>query len=168
MDLTPYVDQLHRELAVAAAAGGEQATALAERLLPPLDSAVRLTLLDALTSASDEITRDIAPGNVEVRLRGREVTFVVTPAPTFAEQPAAPAPVRARPDEDDTTARVNFRPSESRKNRIEDAARGEGLSVNAWLVRVCTAALDSQPRRPQAPRKEKGSWAGDSLTGWLR
>jgi len=39
MDLTPYVDTLRRELAVAADAGGEDARALAERLSAPLDSA---------------------------------------------------------------------------------------------------------------------------------
>ena len=42
MDLTPYVDKLREELAVAAEAGGEEARALAERLTAPLDSAVRL------------------------------------------------------------------------------------------------------------------------------
>jgi hypothetical protein len=179
MDLTPFVDQLRRELSVAAAAGGDAATALADRLLGPLDAATRLTLLDALGAAADEITRDIAPGSVDVRLRGREVTFVVTPAaePAFMQPPTAPAPPAApRPDEDDATARVNFRPPESLKQRIEDAARAEGLSVNAWLVRVCSSALDrgaepldlSSQRRPSGARRDRTTWTGDSLTGWLR
>ena len=60
------------ELAVAAEAGGEDARALAERLTAPLEPAVRLILLDALSAAADEITRDLAPGSVEVRLRGGE------------------------------------------------------------------------------------------------
>ena len=47
MDLTPHVDQIRRQLAVAADAGGEDARALAERLTAPLESAIRLTLLDA-------------------------------------------------------------------------------------------------------------------------
>ena len=55
MDLTPYVENLRRELAVAADAGGEDARALAERLTAPLESAVRLMLLDALSAAADEI-----------------------------------------------------------------------------------------------------------------
>jgi hypothetical protein len=45
MNLTPYVEHLRRELAVAAAAGGEDARALAERLTGPLEAAVRLALL---------------------------------------------------------------------------------------------------------------------------
>src|SRR6266545_3868807 len=81
MDLTSYVDNLRRELAVAAEAGGEDARALAERLTAPLDAAARLALLEALSAAADEITRDLAPGSVEVRLRGRDPEFVVTAPP---------------------------------------------------------------------------------------
>jgi hypothetical protein len=69
MDLTHYVENLRRELAVAADAGGEDARVLAERLTAPLESAIRLTLLDALSTAADEITRELAPGSVELRLR---------------------------------------------------------------------------------------------------
>lgn len=168
MDLTPYVNRLRDDLAVAAAAGGEHAEALAERLLPALDAAARLTLLDALTASCDEITRDIAPGSVEVRLRGRDVGFVVTPpVPVEVPEDAAVAPTLVLPtpdDTDDITARVNFRPPESLKTRIEEAARAEGLSVNAWLVRVTTAATEPKPARPQTKRS---SWMGASFQGWV-
>ena len=69
MDLTPYVNAVSEELAVAAEAGGPEARALAERLAAPLESAIRLTLLDALSAAAAEITRDLAPGSVDLRLR---------------------------------------------------------------------------------------------------
>src|SRR3954451_14871134 len=82
MDMSPYVENLRRELAVAGEAGGDEARALAERLTAPLESAVRLTLLDALSAAADEITRELAPGSVELRLRGGEPESVVAaPAP---------------------------------------------------------------------------------------
>ena len=42
MDLMPYVERLQRDLAVAAAAGGEEARALAERLTAPLEAATRV------------------------------------------------------------------------------------------------------------------------------
>jgi len=105
MDLTQYVSKLSAELAVAAEAGGEDARALAERLIAPLDSAVRLTLLEALSSAADEITRDLAPGSVELRLRGREPSFVVTPPPPTIPSPAPPnpAPLPRRPSSTPTT-----------------------------------------------------------------
>ncbi|MFD0683439.1 toxin-antitoxin system HicB family antitoxin [Actinomadura fibrosa] len=82
MDLMPYVEKLRRELAVAAEAGGPDVRALAERLTGVLDSAARLTLLEALSAAADEITSELAPGSVEVRLRGGDPAFVVTPPPS--------------------------------------------------------------------------------------
>src|SRR3954447_3887132 len=72
MDLSPYVEGIRRELAVAAEAGGDDARALAERLTAPLESAVRLMLLEALSAAADEVTRELAPGSVELRLRSGE------------------------------------------------------------------------------------------------
>lgn len=70
MELTQYVENLRRELATAAGVGGEEARALADRLLAPLDAAVRLTLLEALSAAAEEISAELAPGSVDVRLRG--------------------------------------------------------------------------------------------------
>ena len=52
MDLRPYIDEIHHQLEVAAETGGEAARALAERLIAPLDAAVRLSLLDALAAAA--------------------------------------------------------------------------------------------------------------------
>src|SRR5918997_3409260 len=107
MDLTPYVENLRRELAVAADAGGEEARALAERLTAPLESAIRLMLLDALSAAADEITRELAPGSIELRLRAGEPEFVVTPAP--ADEPAPPATEAPPPEGDEAaTARINL------------------------------------------------------------
>src|SRR3954447_20929760 len=91
MDLTPYVDTLRRELAVAAEAGSEDARELAERLTAPLESATRLTMLNMLSAAMDEITRELAPGSVDVRLRGPAPAFVLPPPPTYGGPPAEPA-----------------------------------------------------------------------------
>ena len=99
MDLTPYVDSLRRELAVAAEAGGDEARELAERLTAPLESATRLTMLNVLSAAMDEVTRELAPGSVDVRLRGLDPDFVVTrPAGDEAyEDKSGPAePFKAR------------------------------------------------------------------------
>ena len=60
MDLTPYVDRLGEELAAIADAVGEDVRAAAARLTPALGSAMRLTLLAALSAATDEITLDLA------------------------------------------------------------------------------------------------------------
>jgi HicB family len=172
MDLTPYVSELSAGLAVAAEAGGDDARALAERLIAPLDSAVRLVLLEALSAAADEITRDLAPGSVELRLRGREPSFVVTPPPadeSFAgSAPPAPAPVAAPPvvDADDgAMARINVRLPEQLKARIEEAATREKISVNVWLGRAAAAALDSAAAPRPGTRAPIG---GQHVTGWVR
>src|SRR5712675_762364 len=81
MLLQPYVENIQRQLVVAAEAGGEDAAALAERMLAPLEAAIRLTVQDALVAAAEEITCELAPGSVELRLRGRDPEFVVTPPP---------------------------------------------------------------------------------------
>ena len=169
MDLTPYVENLRRELAVAAESGGDDVRALADRLTAPLESAVRLTLLDALSEAADEITRELAPGSAELRLRGGEPSFAVTPA--AADEPveaAADAPPPAAPDPDEgATARINLRLPEQLKAGIEQAASRERLSVNAWLVRVLAAALASGDHDPRT-RQRGGGRVGETYTGWVR
>jgi hypothetical protein len=165
MDLTPYVENLRRELAVAAEAGGEDARALAERLTAPLESAIRLMLLDALSAAADDITRELAPGSVELRLRSGEPDFVVT-TPTD-EPPERPAAAPPPPEEDDgPVARINLRLPEQLKSSVEQAAARERLSVNAWLVRAAAAAAanDDRDRRPPA----RGGRIGQAYTGWVQ
>ena len=47
----------------------------------PWDAAIRLALQDVLAAAAEEITTELAPGSVELRLRGRHPEFVVTLPP---------------------------------------------------------------------------------------
>ena len=166
MDLTQYVEKLRRELAIAADAGGEDTRALAERLTAPLESATRLMLLDALSAAADEITREIAPGSVELRLRAGEPDFVMTPAPDDETlEPTPDAPGLAPPESDEgATARINLRLPDRLKTGIEQAAGRERLSVNAWLVRVAAVALARDDRRPP----QRGGRIGQGYTGWVR
>lgn len=167
MDLTPFVHNVRQELAVAAEAGGEDARALAERLTAPLASAIRLTLLDALSAAAEEITRDLAPGSVEVRLRAGDAAFAVTlpevDQPAAAEQAPEPDDL-AGPDDEGAQVRINLRLPENLKARIEEAAAEEGRSVNAWLVRAATAAL--RPAARQSP-PSGGRRSSQHFTGWV-
>lgn len=177
MDLTPYVDNLRRELAVAAEAGGEEARELADRLTAPLESATRLTMLNVLSAAMDEITRELAPGSVDVRLRGLDPDFVVTrPASGEvyedksgpAEPLKAPAPAPADGDDGGGTARVNLRLPAHLKARAEEAANREGLSVNAWLVRAVSAAVDGRAPSRTTEQSRTTRTVGQSFTGWVR
>jgi hypothetical protein len=185
MDLTSYVDDLRNELVVAAESGGDEARALAERLVGPLESATRLALLEALSAAADEITRELAPGAVEVRLRGRDPEFVVL-APAAEEPPGEiggadagfppPPPSSAPVDEDEGgTSRITLRLPTHLKPGIDEAASRAGLSANAWLVRVIAAALQPDDRgrtadraRARAADSRTGTPFGRRHTGWVR
>jgi hypothetical protein len=165
MNLTPYVDALRRDLAVAADAGGEEARALAERLAAPLEASVRLMLLDALSAAADEITRELAPASVEVRLRAGDPEFVVATPPAPAQEPERDAPPPPAPEiEEAATARINLRLPEQLKAEVEQAASRDRLSVNSWLVRAAAAAVTSGTRGPS----QRGGRIGQSFTGWVR
>ncbi len=177
MDLMPYVENLRRQLAVAAEAGGPDARALAERLTGALESAARLTLLEALSAAADEITRDLAPGSVDVRLRGGDPAFVVTPpqpAPSSGgtaggaeTAPEATPPAGPPFGEEGGTARVTLRLPEPLKVRVEEAAARQGISVNAWLVRAVSAAFEPGAVSGPADRPRQ-PLSGRSYTGWVR
>ncbi|MEU4427699.1 ribbon-helix-helix protein, CopG family [Actinoplanes sp. NPDC024001] len=175
MELRPYIDALRHELALAAATGGEDARELAERLTAPLESAVRLALLDALSEAATEITRDLAPGSVDLRLRNREPSFVVTlpPADPWTDQAAtsppaeptpAPAPAPAA-GEDEATVRISLRLPENLKNRVEQAAARAGVSINTWLIRAAAAAADRDGGSSATVTAASGS---QRFTGWVR
>lgn len=175
MDLTVFVDRVRQELAVAAEAGGPDAVALAERLTAPLGSALQLVLLEALAAAADEITRELAPGSVEVRLRGGEPSFAVTtpsleaPAPPVAPSMAPSEPDDGPADAEGAIARINFRVPEPLKARIEEAAAAQGRSVNAWLTRAASAALrmPSQTAAHEESEKSAGGRAKQHVTGWV-
>lgn len=168
MDLTPYLTELRSQLVTAADPGGPEARDLAERLTATLESAFRLALLDALAVAAAEITQELAPGSVEVRLRGREpeLVVVVPPAPEDVER--APGTDAASPTmgDDSPMTRINLRLGEDLKARVEDAARRAGVSVNAWLVRAAAAALTSSPPSPSAARRV--AVGADRYRGWVR
>jgi hypothetical protein len=162
MELGQYVSDLQRQLVDAAANGAEDTRAVAERLATGLDAATRLVLLDALSAAVGEITRDLAPGSVDMRLRGREVEFVVTQSnsePDAGERAAAPVDV-----DDASTSRTTLRLPDALKARVDEAAAADGLSVNTWLVRATAAALQPKQRR-SAQRTLR---TGDNFAGWAR
>lgn len=173
MDLTPFVDQLRRDLLAAAGAGGEEASALAERLTAPLESSVRLALLSALSQAAEEITAQLAPGTVDVRLRGSDLGFAVTPPPAAPPEPAADAAAGAPPAagpaaelDEGETLRITLRLPEQLKARVDEAAARLGVSVNTWLVRAAANAVE--PGSPSSPPRRGRRASGTEYTGWAR
>lgn len=162
MDLGQHVSDLQRQLVEAAENGTEETRAVAERLASGLDVAARLVLLDVLSAAAGEITRDLAPGSVDLRLRGREIEFVVTESNSESDSDDVPA---ASVDlEDASTSRTTLRLPDALKARVDDAAAADGMSVNTWLVRAVAAALQPKQRR-SAQRTRR---TGDNFAGWAR
>lgn len=173
MELIPFVESLNRELRTVAEVGGEEARVLADRLLPGLAAAVRLMLLEALSAAAEEISAELAPGSVDVRLRGGTAEFAVTPPPAAPAAPAtAPGDVRLPLAEGDDAAmvRINLRLPAHLKALIEDAAAAAGLSVNAWIVRASAAGLAQEDRTAERSARPRRSdrIVGESYTGWAR
>jgi hypothetical protein len=178
MNIDVHLLTLSRHLADAAALGGDEMVELAERLALPLQAAARLVLQDALSEAMQEVTLDLAPGAAELRLRGREIDFVVTHptgSPAMADRSdvttvpsGAMDDAASEPPSEAGTARISFRPPDWLKAQIEEAAEREGLSVNAFLVRTLTAALRPSLQKPvQADPGTPEGRSGSRLEGWV-
>jgi hypothetical protein len=169
MQLDQYVEAVQRQLTAAAESGGQEAKALAAQLAAVLESAIRLALQDSLSSAVNEITCELAPGSVEIRLRGRNPEFVVIPPPGI-DSPARPDPpslptVTTTEQDDGAMERINLRLPARLKTRIESAAAAAGLSVNAWLVRAAAVAAEGSGNEP---RNERVAHDSQRYHGWVR
>jgi hypothetical protein len=163
MDLTPFIDQLRRDLAAAADTGTDAVRTAAGHLAAALDPAARIVLLDALVSAADELTSgsDVV---VDVRLRGREVELALqhTAPPPPPEPPTPPGPPVPPSDFDEGTSRVSLRLPETLKSRAEEAAASDGMSLNTWLVRAAVLALDGGIAAAMGVARRRGN----RLSGW--
>ncbi len=162
MELGQYVSDLQRQVVDGAANGAEETRPVAERLAAGLDAATRLVLLDVLSAAVGEITRDLAPGSVDMRLRGREIDFVVTQPNTEPDSDEGPAATTNL--DDASTSRTTLRLPDALKARVDEAAVADGLSVNTWLVRAVADALQPKQRRSA----QRALRTGDSFAGWAR
>jgi hypothetical protein len=168
MNLSTYVETLREHLIAAAETGGAESKTMVERLSGGLDAAARLVLLETISAAAEEITTELAPGAVEVRLRGTDPEFVVrlpseAVASDVVDGMTASPNILAGAEDEGSTSRLNLRLPEGLKARIEEAARREGLSLNAWLVRTAAAAVEGPQGQPR--RTAKGS---QRYTGWVQ
>lgn len=163
MDLTTYVDRL-RDGLVDALGGDAGVGEAAARLAPAFDGAIRMTLLEVLADATAEISADLPGGAVELRFRGRQPEFVVTPpADRDDPEPSPPdaaAPTGDIPDDEPATARLSLRLPEALKQRVDETAARARLSTNTWLVETIRTAVDA----PEVRRRGRGR----QLSGWAR
>ena len=146
MQLESHIQAIQQELAATGALGDEAAAEAARRIGEALASTLHLHLLDILGEAALEITGQIEPGRVEVRLAGRDPELVVIGDET--------------PDTsqfglgEESSGRITLRLPESLKAGIEAAADREGISTNAWLVRTIARTLEQRPARKSRNRMQ--------------
>ncbi len=159
MELSEYIEAMHRELASITRVAGEEAARAADMVAQALDPSVRLTLLEVLSAAAAEITEGLDGTVVEVRLSGGEPSFVVQA--TGPDLAAEAQPVSAEPD-DAGLARMTLRLPQGLKDRVEAAAAAEGVSVNAWRALAARQGLEGTGGRP--PRQSTRS--GRRITGY--
>jgi hypothetical protein len=173
MELDHYLESVRRSVENATALADDQTRSVAQRLGATLDDAGRLALISALSDAAGEISRELSPGSVELRMAGGRPEFVVTPAPSQLtgaddddlddnDDSSEPATEPA-PDADEPTARITLRLPMSVKNKVDEAADAEGISSNAWLMRTVMTALHGGrgvPRPPRPPRPGRGGIFG--------
>jgi hypothetical protein len=97
-----------------------------------------------LGEAALELSAQLDDGRVEVRFAGADPELVFV-----REEAEEPPP---SPDEQ-LSARITLRLPDALKQRIEDSASREGLSVNTWIVQaLARVATGATPRRSSGRR----------------
>jgi hypothetical protein len=170
MELSEYAETMRREIAAVTRFADEEVARAGQLISESLDSSIRLTLLDVLSGAADEITAALDDAAVELRLAAGDPTFTVVHGPEPAAPPPPPAaPAPPDPGEEETgTSRVTLRLPDAIKVRAEAAAARDGVSLNAWLVRAASQALGS-PSESGAPSSgRRGRGPGRRIAGYAR
>jgi hypothetical protein len=137
------IQALREDLARIAAVGDESTARAAELVAMALESSLSRRLLEVLGEAALELNAQLDDGRVEVRFAGSDPEFV------FVRDEAEESP--SSPDEA-LTARITLRLPDALKQRVEDAASREGVSVNTWLVQALGRIASGAPRRSTGRR----------------
>lgn len=162
MNLVPYLDTVRSGATNAAALADEHTQQVAMSLGTALDTATRLALIHVLSDAAAQLSAELAPSSVELRMVGQdpELVVVVSPAghtPTVL-RPEVEEGEDADPDEE-PVARISLRLPGSVKTKVDELASREGISTNTWLTRAVLDALGDRrpghgpvpPPPPQSP-----------------
>lgn len=145
MQIDGYIQALREDLARIAAVGDESTARAAGLLAVALDAAVRQRLIEALGEAALELSAQLDDGRIDVRYAGSDPELV------FVREEAAEPPPQASADTE-LTARITLRLPEPLKQRIEDAASRELVSVNTWIVQALVRNASAPARRSSGRR----------------
>jgi Protein of unknown function (DUF1778) len=103
--------------------------ALGSELLEVLRPAIRLTLMEVVEMAAQEVNGQLAGQRVEIQLVDGEPELTVRP-----DQSTIPPPPPPSGEPIDAEARITLRLPGYLKDLIAEAAEGAGDSVNAFVV----------------------------------
>ena len=154
MHVDAYTETLRRTLVETSSLGDDRTQDVARSLAAALDPALRLVALQMLTDTADELNGELDGAHVAVVMDGATPHLLVTQADRSDERNQdhvtgpdrhAQTPVHAVPEvAEGPEVRTTLRLPESLKQQIDAAARGQGRSVNAWLVEAARGALSEQ------------------------
>ena len=154
MHVDAYTETLRRTLVETSSLGDDRTQDVARSLAAALDPALRLVALQMLTDTADELNGELDGAHVAVVMDGATPHLLVTQADRSDEREQdhvtgpdchAQTPVQAVSEvAEGPEVRTTLRLPESLKQQIDAAARGQGRSVNAWLVEAARGALSEQ------------------------
>lgn len=150
MDLNTYTDRLSADISAAAALGDEKTRDTASALASAMSPAVRLLLLAALTEFAGEVSDALEDKKISVRLDGERVVLDVSDSSSATTDTDAGDNRDAKTAFDDLSgdvSRVTLRLVEQIKERAEEAASQNGVSLNSWVSQAVQGALREQMRR---------------------
>lgn len=175
MELRPLTRSVQEQLAASAAVGDEATQRAAQLLSASVEPALRIALQDAISQVAAEVSAEIAPGRIDLALRGGEVDVrIVPPAappgpPGPPASPAPPAPPTPVSEEEApgeaSAARVTFRPPQELKSRLEQAAAEQDFSLNSYLVRALRSHLDGASAAQD--RRSTSFHSSGRTSGWF-
>ena len=149
MELDRYTASLRADLLAAASLGDDHTRKTAEALANAAQASARLMLLEAMSEFADRIDGY----SVHLKLSGNEASAdVIREAIDEAAERSAgaiPSDGDEYPTMDDVTGevrRVTLRMVEHVKERAEQAASMNGVSLNSWLSQAVQDALREQVR----------------------
>ena len=154
MHVDAYTETLRRPLVETSSLGDDRTQDVARSLAAALDPALRLVALQMLTDTADELNGELDGAHVAVVMDGATPHLLVTQADRSDDREQdhvtgpdchAQTPVQAVSEvAEGPEVRTTLRLPESLKQQIDAAARGQGRSVNAWLVEAARGALSEQ------------------------
>jgi predicted HicB family RNase H-like nuclease len=137
MKMSLVVEGLRSDVEAVGDLGDDAVAEAAERIAVVLARSAPSRILDLLSDAAAEVSAELPEGRVEIRVAGDDVDLA------YVEDERVP-------DSDgdgDLSARITLRLSEGLKARVEEGAAGEGVSVNAFIVRTLERGASVQRSR---------------------